>query len=95
MPGAAIATIFWSVLSYALGVYFRSFAHFNKTYGTLGAAIVLMVWIYYTGFAVLLGAEFNSELLQLRQGGRLPLKQPPPPTVKPQPATESESDVAA
>jgi len=95
LPGAALATGCWVVLSDALGIYFRSFAHFNKTYGTLGAAIVLMVWVYYTAFVVLIGAEFNSELLQLRAGGRLPLKQPPPQTVKPQPATESESDVAA
>ena len=95
LPGAVLATVCWTVLSDALGIYFRSFAHFNKTYGTLGAAIVLMVWIYYTSFVVLMGAEFNSELMQLRAGGRLPLKQPPPSTVKPQPATESESDVAA
>jgi membrane protein len=95
LPGAVLATVGWIVLSDALGIYFRSFAHFNKTYGTLGAAIVLMVWVYYTGFVVLIGAEFNSELMQLRAGGRLPLKQPPPSTVKPQPATESKSDVAA
>ncbi|MGA2989592.1 MAG: YihY/virulence factor BrkB family protein [Candidatus Korobacteraceae bacterium] len=95
LPGAVIATAFWILLSYGLGIYFRSFAHFNKTYGTLGAAIALMMWIYYTSFVILLGAEFNSELMQLRGGGRLELKQPPPPTVKPQPATESETDVAA
>ena len=95
LPGALIATALWILLSYGLGIYFRSFAHFNKTYGTLGAAIALMMWIYYTSFVILLGAEFNSELMQLRGGGRLELKQPPPHTVKPQPATESESDVAA
>lgn len=95
LPGAIIATGFWILLSFALGIYFRSFAHFNKTYGTLGAAIALMMWVYYSGFVILVGAELNSELMQLRGDGRLELKQPPPRTVKPQPATESDSDRAA
>ena len=95
LPGAVIATAFWILLSYGLGIYFRSFAHFNKTYGALGAAIALMMWIYYTSFVILLGAEFNSELMQLRGDGRLELKSPPPSAVKPPPATEAEPDVAA
>jgi uncharacterized BrkB/YihY/UPF0761 family membrane protein len=53
-----------------------------------------MVWVYYTGFVILVGAELNSELIQLSGDGRLELKQSPPATVKPQPATGS-GDVAA
>ena len=41
LPGALLAVGFWILLSYAMGVYFRNFANFNKTYGTLGAAVAL------------------------------------------------------
>ncbi len=95
LPGALVATGLWILLSFGLGIYFRSFAHFNKTYGTLGAAVALMVWVYYTGFVILLGAELNSNLIRLSGDGRLELKQPPPATVKPQSASGSEPDLAA
>ena len=90
-----VATGFWILLSLGLGIYFRSFAHFNKTYGTLGAAVALMVWVYYTGFVILVGAELNSALIQASGDGRLELKQPPSATVKQQPAAGSEPDIAA
>jgi len=91
LVGAILAVAAWVGLSYGLGIYFRSFAHFNKTYGTLGGAVALMVWLYWTGFAILLGAEVNSEILHLSGKGKLPLKQPPPSDVaSKKPATESE-----
>jgi membrane protein len=90
LPGAIIAVASWIGLSYLLGIYMRSFANYNKTYGTLGAAVALMVWLYWTGFAILFGAEINSEFLQESGDGRLPLKQPPPKTVTPKPATEAD-----
>ena len=55
----------WICLSYVLGQYFRHFAKFNKTYGTMGAAIGLMIWLYWTAFAVLVGAALNAELAKL------------------------------
>jgi membrane protein len=64
LPGAVIAVAGWIGFSYTLGIYFRHFAHFNATYGTLGAAIALSVWFYWTSFIILVGAEFNSGLLQ-------------------------------
>jgi membrane protein len=88
--GAVVAVIAWLGLSYLLGLYLRNFADYNKTYGTLGAAVVLMVWLYWSGFAILIGAEINSEILQVTGDGRLPLKQAPPKTVTPKPATESD-----
>ena len=57
LAGAVVAVGCWIALSYYLGKYFRDFANFNKTYGTLGAAIALMVWLYWTGFAMLVGAS--------------------------------------
>src|SRR6185369_2923913 len=62
LPGAIFAVGCWIGFSYLLGIYSRSFANFNRTYGTLGAAVALMVWLYWTGFAMLVGAEFNAEL---------------------------------
>lgn len=74
LPGAVIAVAGWIGFSYLLGLYFRHFAHFNATYGTLGAAIALSVWFYWTSFIILVGAEFNSGLLQEVGEGRLLLK---------------------
>jgi len=48
------------------------------------------VWLYWSGFAILIGAEINSEILQVTGDGRLPLKQAPPKAVTPKPATESD-----
>ena len=82
LPGAILAVACWITLSYLLGVYFRHFANFNKTYGTLGAAIALMVWLYWTGFAMLVGAELNSELAKISSEGRIEEKHEPPPITK-------------
>src|SRR3954471_1039136 len=75
LPGAITALVCWIGLSYLLGIYFRSFANFNKTYGTLGAAVALMVWLYWSGFAILLGAELNAELVTACGAPKLPLKE--------------------
>jgi membrane protein len=82
LPGAVLAVGCWLGLSYLLGMYFRHFAHFNKTYGTLGAAIALMTWLYWTGFAMLLGAELNAELAKISKEGRIQQKQEPPPITR-------------
>ena len=77
LPGAILAVGCWIGLSYLLGAYFRHFANFNKTYGTLGAAVALMVWLYWTGFAMLVGAELNAELAKIGSEGKLQEKQQP------------------
>ena len=73
LPGAVVGVVFWIGISYVLGLYFQNFAHFNRTYGTLGAAIGLMVWIYYSWFMIVVGAEINAEIIRVR-GTRLPIK---------------------
>lgn len=78
LPGAVLAVACWIALSYLLGVYFRHFAHFNKTYGTLGAGIALMVWLYWTGFAMLVGAELNAELAKVSRHGKIEERHQPP-----------------
>jgi membrane protein len=64
--GAIVAVVTWVGLSYLLGVYFRHFESLNKTYGPLGAAIGLYLWFYLSGFAILLGGEFNFLRGELR-----------------------------
>ncbi len=78
LPGAVLAVGCWIALSYLLGVYFRHFGTFNKTYGTLGGAIALMVWLYWTGFAMLVGALLNAELAKISREGKLQEKHQPP-----------------
>src|SRR6266705_2834888 len=82
LPGAILAVGCWLALSYLLGLYFRHFATFNKTYGTLGAGIALMTWLYWTGFAMLVGAELNSELAKISSEGKIAEKHEPPPITK-------------
>jgi len=86
LPGAVIAVGCWLALSYLLGLYFRHFGNFNKTYGTLGAAIALMIWLYWTGFAMLVGAELNEELAKISKEGKLPEKHELPSITKIDPA---------
>jgi len=78
LPGAVVAVGCWIALSYLLGIYFRHFGNFNKTYGTLGAAVALMIWFYWTGFAMLVGAELNAELANISKEGKLQEKHEPP-----------------
>ena len=61
-PGAVIATVLWVTVSLGLSVYFGRFTDFNQTYGSLGAVIALMFWLYASAFVVLLGAEVNAQM---------------------------------
>lgn len=60
--GAAAATILWLVGSVLFSLYVSKIATYDKTYGSLGAVVALLMWLYLTCFAVLLGAEFNAEI---------------------------------
>lgn len=91
LAGAVLAVVSWILLSDALSLYFRKFAHLNKTYGVLGGGVALLTWLYWSGFIILVGAELNSEIIQQRGDGTLPLKQPPPFKVRPTMATSADS----
>lgn len=69
LPGAIFSVAVWNTLSYLLGIYFRHFADFSRTYGTLGGLIALMTWLYWTSFALLVGAELNAELAKQSEKG--------------------------
>ncbi|MDQ2811358.1 MAG: YihY/virulence factor BrkB family protein [Actinomycetota bacterium] len=67
MPGALLAVVIWLIASAGFAYYVASFGSYNKTYGTLGAVIVLLVWLWITNVAILLGAEVNAERERSRQ----------------------------
>jgi membrane protein len=90
VPGALLAVVGWILLSDGLSIYFHRFAHLNRTYGVLGGGIAFLTWLYWSGFLILLGAELNSEIIQQRGDGTLPLKQPPPRKVRPTAATTGD-----
>ncbi|MEH7248278.1 YihY/virulence factor BrkB family protein [Neobacillus niacini] len=59
-PGAAFATIGWILSSYALSFYVGKFGNFSLTYGSIGAIIVLLIWLYISGFIIIIGGEINA-----------------------------------
>jgi len=59
--GAGGATVLWLIASALFSLYVSSFGNFNETYGSLGAVVVLMMWLYLTAFLILMGAEVDSE----------------------------------
>lgn len=91
LPGALLAVVGWILLSNGLSIYLHKFAHLNKTYGVLGGGIAFLIWLYWSGFLILLGAELNSEIIQERGDGTLVLKEPPPQKVKPVAATTADA----
>ena len=61
-PGSIVGTILWIGLSGLFALY-TSFSHsYDRTYGTLAGAIILLLWLYYSALALLFGAELNAEL---------------------------------
>jgi len=61
-PGAIFAVALWLLISFGFRFYVSRFGNFNATYGALGGVMVLMLWLYLTGVAILVGGEINSVL---------------------------------
>jgi membrane protein len=77
LPGAIFAVVAWNGLSLLLSLYFRHFANFNRTYGTLGGMIALMTWLYWASFVLLVGAEISAELAKKSKKGGIQPKNVP------------------
>jgi len=71
-PGSVLATILWMVASLGFRVYVQHFSDYNATYGALGAAMLLLLWLYVSGLAVLVGAELNAEIEHASPQGKNP-----------------------
>lgn len=60
VPGSIFTTIGWIIVSIGFSFYVDNFANYSKLYGSIGAVIVLMVWLFLTSIIILLGGEINS-----------------------------------
>ncbi|HEX8684995.1 MAG TPA: YihY/virulence factor BrkB family protein, partial [Pyrinomonadaceae bacterium] len=61
-PGAMVGVALWLLVSFGFKLYLSYFNSYSATYGSLGAVIILMLWFYFTGTAILVGGEINSEI---------------------------------
>jgi membrane protein len=62
-----VALVVWALASVAFFFYVKNFGSYNKTYGTLGGAISLLVWLWLTNVAILFGQELNAEIERGRE----------------------------
>jgi membrane protein len=62
LPGGIVAVLLWIVASALFALYVANFGSYNKTYGSLGAIIIFLVWLWITNLAILFGAELNAEI---------------------------------
>jgi membrane protein len=69
-PGSVVATLLWLLVSLAFKVYLTYFGDYNQTYGTIGAVIVLLTWLYISGLAIIFGAEMNAEIEHASPDGK-------------------------
>jgi membrane protein len=60
--GSAVAVLLWVLASIGFRIYAANFASYDESYGSLGAVVVLLLWLHITAFVVLLGAQINAEL---------------------------------
>jgi membrane protein len=72
-PGAVLAVLVWIVASGAFFFYVSNFSSYNATYGAFAGAVILLLWLYLTNVAMLLGAELNAVLEEDAESS-------PPPT---------------
>ncbi len=68
-PGALLATALWSLATLGFGWYVRNIATYNIMYGSIGAAIALLIWMYLLSLIALLGCAYNAEMERLRKEG--------------------------
>jgi membrane protein len=65
--GANVGIILWLILSFAFRLYLQYFDTYARTYGSLGAMIILMLWLYLTALVILIGGAINAILIEIRE----------------------------
>ncbi len=93
-PGGVLAMLLWLAASAGFAGYVTAFSSYNKTYGSLAALIVFLIWLWFSNLALLLGAELNAELERSRAiaAGLPPRKEPYLPLREEPAATRHERD---
>ena len=71
-PGSACAVLGWLLASLGFAFYVNRFGSYNATYGSIGAVIVLLTWMYVTGLFILIGGEINAEIEHAAPSGKEP-----------------------
>jgi len=71
-PGAVAATILWLLVSLLFKLYIANFTDYEASYGTVGGVIVVLLWFYLSGIAILAGAELNAEIEHASPHGKAP-----------------------
>jgi len=71
-PGAVAGSVLWLLVSLLFKIYIARFTDYEASYGTVGGVIVVLLWFYVSGVAILTGAELNSEIEHASPYGRAP-----------------------
>jgi membrane protein len=90
-PGCVVATALWIALSLAFRLYAANFTDYNATYGTLGGVIVLLLWLYLSAAAILVGGEINAVIEHAAPSGKAPGEKVERPSAA---AAEAAADAA-
>lgn len=101
--GSIVATVTWLLASWGFALYVSNFGSYNATYGSIGGVIVLLTWLYLSGFIFLLGGEINAVLEHASetgkaQGARQEGEAPPPAAERPSampPGAAKKASIAA
>ena len=86
--GGSVALVAWTIVSFGFGLYVANFGSYDRTYGSLGAVIAFLVWLYLSNSALLLGVQVNAEV----QRGRLRQAGDPDPETPLAPRFKAEED---
>ncbi|MBZ4645396.1 MAG: YihY/virulence factor BrkB family protein [Clostridia bacterium] len=72
IPGAIFATIGWILISLGFAYYVNNFGNYSRIYGSIGGAIVLLIWLFFSAMVILMGGELNATLAFDREGKEKP-----------------------
>lgn len=66
-PGAFFAVVMWALVSIAFSEYLANFGRYNEVYGSIGAVVALLMWLYFSAFLVLIGGAINAQIEHYRR----------------------------
>jgi membrane protein len=89
LPGAIAFTVTWLAATLGLGYYVANFGSYDVTYGALAGAVLILLWLYVTALVLLVGAEINDVLVEMRDPGA-PAAHSPGGAARSRPTPESE-----